>query len=198
MRKPMADHKQHIIDFIQQYLTRYGYPPSVREIGAAVGLKSTASVARYLKQLEQDGRITHPPLKRRAWSVTGETQEVGIVPIVGKITAGQPILAAEQIEDSWRLPATLFHPQADYLLRVIGDSMIEAGIREGDLVAVNSTTSAQNGEIVIALIGDEATVKYLDLSHNPARLVPANPRYEPIVDQTMTVLGRVVGLIRSY
>ncbi len=198
MRKPVADHQQHIIDFIQQYLTRYGYPPSVREIGAAVGLKSTASVARYLKRLEQEGRITHPPMKRRAWAVTGDTQEVGTVPLVGKITAGQPILADEHVEERWRLPSTLFHPHADYLLRVIGDSMIDAGIREGDLVAVESTTSAQNGDIVIALIGDEATVKYIDLSHKPARLLPANPRYTPIIDPAMTVIGRVVGLIRSY
>lgn len=198
MRKPTADHQKNIIDFIQQYLTRYGYPPSVREIGAAVGLKSTASVARYLKRLEQDGRITHPPLKRRAWSLTGQMQEVGTVPVVGKITAGQPILATEHIEERWTLPATLFHPQADYLLRVIGDSMIDAGIREGDMVAVESTTSAKNGDIVIALIGDEATVKYIDLTHDPVRLLPANARYSPIVDSRMTVIGRVVGLIRSY
>ena len=198
MARTADDRREHIIEFIQQYLGRNGYPPSVREIGAAVGLKSTASVARHLKTLETDGVISHPPLKRRAWSLQGKGQEVSSVPVVGKITAGQPILATEQVEDTWQIPVGLFRLKADFLLRVVGDSMIDAGIREGDLVAVQSTSAVNDGEIVIGMIGEEATVKYLDRSGGKIRLLPANPLYSPIEDPSITVIGRVVGLIRAY
>ncbi|MHB1610728.1 MAG: transcriptional repressor LexA [Sulfobacillus sp.] len=198
MANPAGDRQKSIMEFIQQYLGRNGYPPSVREIGAAVGLRSTASVARYLKILESQGFISHPPMKRRAWSLSGTGHESSTVPVIGKITAGQPILATEQIEDQWQIPVSLFHLKADFLLRVVGDSMIDAGIREDDLVAVQSTSTVDNGEIVIALIGDDATVKYLDRSDGRLRLIPANPNYEPIEDPDITVIGRVVGLIRSY
>ncbi|MDA8193161.1 MAG: transcriptional repressor LexA [Thermaerobacter sp.] len=188
-----------IVDFIRGYVADHGYPPSVREIAAGVGLRSTASVARHLKALEAAGHISHPPLKRRAWTVEPALASPTLrVPLVGKITAGLPILAIEQQEDMLTLPAMLFRRRPDYVLRVVGDSMVEAGIEDGDMVAVQSTTMADNGAIVIALLGDEATVKYLERLPDTIRLLPANPRYAPIEDPGIQVLGVVVGLVRSY
>ncbi len=195
-RQRGIDRQNHILSFIQSYTDRFGFPPSVREIGAAVGLKSTASVARYLSVLQNDGRISHPASKRRAWSI--ENRPVSVVaPLIGRITAGQPILAQENLEEHFRLSPRLFSRVPDYFLRVKGDSMIEAGIFEGDLVAVQATESAENGEIVIALIGEESTVKYLQKKDGQVRLNPANPRYEPIVSPEIKIIGRVVGLVRA-
>ncbi|MCY0879872.1 MAG: transcriptional repressor LexA [Firmicutes bacterium] len=191
-----ADRQNHILAYIQSYTDRHGYPPSVREIAAAVGLKSTASVARYLKALEQSGRLSHPPAKRRAWSVTERAGAIE-APLVGRITAGQPILAVENQEERFRLSPHLFNRVPDYFLRVKGDSMVEAGIYDGDLVAVQSTEVAHNGEIVIALIGEESTVKYFERHPDFIRLVPANPRYQPIEGTNIRIIGRVVGLIRN-
>lgn len=196
----IKEREQRIIQYIQQFHTEHGYPPSVREIGAAVGLKSTASVARYLKHLEQTGHISHPPHKRRAWTLGNTSPDKPSVdlPLVGKITAGIPNLAVEESEDVFQLPLSLFRHRPNFLLRVQGDSMIEAGIQEGDLVAVQSTRVADNGEIVIALLEDEATVKYLERQDDHVRLLPANPRYAPIESAEIQIIGRVVGLIRGY
>lgn len=195
----VANRKDHILEFIRDYVSDHGYPPSVREIGAAVGLKSTASVARYLKLLEADGRVSHPPFKRRAWTVDPSGDGAPLrLPLVGRITAGVPILAVEQRDGVLQFPGSLFRRRPDFLLRVSGDSMIEAGIRDGDLVAVQSTATAENGEIVIALLGDEATVKYFERRSDTLRLIPANPRYAPIESPHIQVIGRVVGLVRSY
>lgn len=195
-RQRGVDRQNHILSYIQSYTDQYGYPPSVREIGAAVGLKSTASVARYLSALQNSGRLSHPATKRRAWSVQDRPVSVD-APLIGRITAGQPILAQENHEERYRLSPTLFSHTPDYLLRVNGDSMIEAGIYDGDLVAVQLTDTAENGEIVIALIGEESTVKYLERKDGGVRLLPANPRYQPIISPDIRVIGRVVGLVRS-
>ncbi len=195
-RQGGTDHQNHILSYIRSYTDQYGFPPSVREIGAAVGLKSTASVHRYLLALQQAGRLSHPPTKRRAWGVQDRPPSVE-APLIGRITAGQPILAQENQEERFRLSPSLFSHAPDYLLRVKGDSMIEAGIYDGDLVAVQLVDTAENGQIVIALIGDESTVKYLERKNGKIRLLPANPRYEPIESPDITVIGRVVGLVRA-
>jgi repressor LexA len=195
-RQRGIDRQNHILAFIQSYTDQYGYPPSVREIGAAVGLKSTASVARYLEALQNSGRLTHPATKRRAWSVQDRPAAIE-APLIGRITAGQPILAQENQEERFRLSPRLFSRRPDYLLRVKGDSMIEAGIYDGDLVAVHSTDTADDGDIVIALIGDESTVKYLERRKGRIQLNPANPHYEPIISPDIQIIGRVVGLVRS-
>lgn len=195
-RQRGVDRQNHILAYIETYIDQNGFPPSVREIGAAVGLKSTASVFRYLKALEQSGRLAHPPSKRRAWSVQDRPRAVD-APLVGRITAGQPILAVENLEERLRVSPEFFSHSPDYFLRVQGDSMIEAGIYDGDLVAVESTTTARNGEIVIALIGEESTVKYLERRDGHIQLNPANPRYHPIVAPNIEIIGRVVGLVRS-
>ncbi len=192
------ERRQQIIDYIQHHLSQNGYPPSVREIGAAVGLTSTASVARHLRRLEENGQLSHAPSKRRAWRLDVNPAEVSTLPLVGHIRAGSPVLAQEQIEDRVRLSTAFFHPAADYLLRVEGDSMIDAGIRPGDLVAVTSQADAEDGDIVIAMIGDEATVKRLEKQEERVRLLPANPAYQPIETTDVVILGRVVGLLRAY
>lgn len=195
-----TDQPVRILEYIRHYASENGYPPSVREIGAAVGLKSTASVARHLRALEASGLISHPPSKRRAWSVEGtrSASQAIQLPLVGKITAGLPVLAVEQQEDTLSLPLSMFRRRPDFLLRVDGDSMIEAGIYSGDLVAVLATSTADSGEIVIARIGEEATVKYLERRPNTVRLLPANPQFNPIEDPEIQILGVVVGLVRSY
>lgn len=199
MRRSAAERQQDILQFIQRYLQRHGYPPSVREIGAAVGLKSTASVARYLKRLEEGGQISHPPAKRRAWRVEHDRSDPPVpVPLIGRITAGQPILAMENVEDTWSVTPSLFSRQPDYFLRVKGDSMMGVGIFDGDLVAVEAVSAADSGDIVIAVIGEEATVKTLDITPHGLRLLPANPRYQPIEHPEIQVIGRVIGLVRSY
>ena len=195
-RQNGQERQHHILSFIQAYTDQNGFPPSVREIGAAVGLKSTASVARYLKVLESDGRLTHPPTKRRAWSLQDRPAS-GQAPLVGRITAGEPILAIENQEERLRFSPQFFGRIPDYFLRVEGDSMIEAGIYHGDLVAVEVTETAASGEIVIALIGEESTVKYLHREAGHIQLNPANPRYQPIVSPDIQVIGRVIGLVRS-
>lgn len=190
--------RQKIVEYIQSHLNQHGYPPSVREIGAAVGLASTASVARYLRQLEDTGRLSHAPFKRRAWSLDGAPARSAVYPLIGSIRAGMPLLAQEQIESHISVSIDLFHPTPDFLLRVVGDSMIDAGIRPDDLVAVRSQADADNGDIVIAMIGEEATVKQLQKRGDHIRLLPANSAYAPIEAPDIVIIGRVVGLLRSY
>lgn len=192
------ERRSRILKYIRHYHQQFGYSPSVREIGAAVGLKSTATVARHLKVLESEGVLSHPLRKRRAWKVAEMGPEPLSAPIVGKITAGLPILAQHQTEEHLTFSANLFRYTPDYFLRVVGDSMEQAGILDGDIVAVRAQTSAEDGDIVVALLGDEATVKRLERNPSRVRLIPANERYQPIEDPDMAILGRVIGVMRSY
>ncbi|MBE6828314.1 MAG: transcriptional repressor LexA [Ruminococcaceae bacterium] len=174
-------------------------PPSVREIAAAVGLKSTSSVQANLDALEQAGYIERDPMIKRSIRVCSEdTEDYTRVPLVGMVTAGSPILAVEQIEGY--VPYTGFESQDKplFALRVRGESMINAGILSGDIVIVEKTGSAQNGEIVVALIDDEATVKRFYKENGHFRLQPENDSFEPIIVNEVIILGRVKGLIRNY
>ena len=198
MARKGDERRQRIVEYIQTHLRQNGYPPSVREIGAAVGLASTASVFRHLRQLEATGQLSHAPFKRRAWRLDGPPQDAQSIPVVGQIRAGNPVLAQEHVEEHVTVSTELFHPGADFFLRVEGDSMIDAGIRPGDLLAVTLQSDADDGDIVIALLGDEATVKRLEKRPGRTRLMPANPNYEPIESPDIVVVGRVVGLLRTY
>ncbi|MFZ5597336.1 MAG: transcriptional repressor LexA [Bacillota bacterium] len=193
-----------IIEFIKNNVIEKGYPPSVREIGCAVGLKSSSTVHGYLKRLEEKGYIRRDPTKPRAMELVGGYGlgvEKGMksVPVLGRVAAGRPILAEENLDDEIPVPSSFFGDGDLFLLKVRGESMIEAGIHEGDLVLVRRQPSAENGDIVVALIGDEATVKrfYLESSH--IRLQPENSTMEPIiVTGDVSILGKVVGLLRKY
>ena len=188
----------------QEILTK-GYPPSVREICDAVGLKSTSTVHGYLERLEKKGLIRRDPTKPRAIEILDDTtyvfkKELINVPIVGRVTAGQPILAVENIEDTFPIPAQYLHNKNNdvFMLTVEGDSMVEAGILDGDMVLVEKKPTAQNGDMVVALIEDEATVKtfYKEVDH--IRLQPENSAMEPIIVKDVTILGKVIGVIRMF
>ena len=170
----LSEKQRKILDFLKQEILTRGYPPSVREICDAVGLKSTSTVHGYLERLEKKGLIRRDPTKPRAIEILDDTtyvfkKELVNVPIVGRVTAGQPILAVENIEDTFPIPAQYLHnTQNDvFMLSVKGDSMIEAGILDGDLVIIEKKPTAQNGDMVVALIEDEATVKtfYKEVDH---------------------------------
>ncbi len=183
--------QQEILEFLREFTKENGYAPSTREICQAVGLRSTASVHYHMTELARQGLIGMDGSKKRAVSVSAPPR--GQVPIVGLVTAGQPILAQEQIEGylPWEGEAGMF------ALRVRGDSMIGAGILSGDLVIVRPQSSAQQGDIVVALLGDEATIKRLDF-HDGVWLLPENPAYEPIDGREAAILGRVRGVVREY
>ncbi len=190
--------QQKIYEFLLERLS-CGVPPSVREIGASVGLKSTSSVQANLDALENEGLIVRDPLLKRSIRIVGQNENVRQVPILGTVTAGAPILAVEQIEGY--LPCSGGFTSADkqlFALRVRGESMLNAGILDGDIVIVERTPVARNGEIVVALIGDEATVKTFYKENGHFRLQPENDAYEPIIVPEVAVLGRVVALHRYY
>ncbi|HHU49029.1 MAG TPA: transcriptional repressor LexA [Clostridiales bacterium] len=205
MAQALSEKQRKILDFLKQEILTRGYPPSVREICDAVGLKSTSTVHGYLERLEKKGLIRRDPTKPRAIEILDDTtyvfkKELVNVPIVGRVTAGQPILAVENIEDTFPIPAQYLHnTQNDvFMLSVKGDSMIEAGILDGDLVIIEKKPTAQNGDMVVALIGDEATVKtfYKEVDH--IRLQPENSAMEPIIVKDVTILGKVIGVIRMF
>lgn len=200
----MRQHK--ILQVIRDSVERRGYPPSVREIGKAAGLKSPSSVAHQLKVLEKRGLIRRDPNRPRAVDirpldeVTEETADHPApiyVPVVGRIAAGGPILAEQAIEDVFPLPKELVGDGTLFLLRVVGDSMVEAAITDGDWVVVRQQPIADNGEIVAAMIEGEATVKTLSRRDGHVWLLPQNPAYEPIPADDSVVLGRVVAVLRK-
>ena len=193
------ENQQKILDFIKMEIEQKGYPPSVREICAGVGLKSTSTVHAHLNHLEQQGLIRRDSTKPRALEVIDGTQARGrSVPLVGKVTAGLPILAIENIEDYLVLPQDRFGRDELFGLRVQGESMIEAGILDGDVIVVRPQNNAENGEIVVAMIEDEATVKRIYYEKKRVRLQPENRFMEPIYAENVQVIGKVVALFRQF
>ena len=193
------ENQRRILDFIRSEIEDKGYPPSVREICAAVGLKSTSTVHAHLNQLEKRGLIRRDPTKPRALEVLDNSVARGrTVPLVGKVTAGQPILAIENIEDYLTLPTGMIGSEGLFCLRVQGESMIEIGILDGDIIVVRQQESAENGEVVVAMIEDEATVKRIFYERDGVRLQPENRHMEPIYVPRAQVLGKVVALFRQF
>ncbi|MFE1272455.1 transcriptional repressor LexA [Streptomyces sp. NPDC058757] len=198
-----------IIEFIERETSRRGYPPSMREIGAAVKLRSTSSVAHQLLALERKGAIYRDPRRPRAYSVRTRWTEdfphapttpapvTAAVPLVGRIAAGAPILAEESVEDIMPLPQQLVGEGRLFALKVVGDSMIDAAICDGDTVVVRQADSADHGDIVAAMLDDEATVKRLRREDGHVWLMPHNAAYEPIPGDDAVILGKVVTVLRS-
>lgn len=210
MQKKITEKQEKILEFLNKQVEEKGYPPSVREICNAVGLKSTSTVHSYLQKLEKKGLIHKDPTKPRALKVISNNnaskesksyypgKELVDIPIVGKVTAGQPILAVENIEDTFPLPVDFVQNSTAFMLKVQGDSMIEAGILDRDLVLVKQQSTANNGDIVVALIGDEATVKTFYKEKDYVRLQPENRFLEPIiVKEDLKILGKVIGVFRK-
>ncbi len=194
-----SDKQTAILEFIRSEIEQKGYPPSVREICSAVGLKSTSSVHAHLTQLEKKGLLRRDPTKPRAMEVLdGPVSRGRSVPLVGRVTAGLPILATENIEDYLVLPQSLQGRGDLFALRVQGESMIEAGIEDGDIVVLRRQETAENGEIVVAMIDDEATLKRIYYEDGHVRLQPENAAMEPIYADEVVILGRLLALFRKY
>ena len=203
MYPDLSQRQTMILDFIKEEISKKGYPPAVREIGEAVGLLSSSTVHGHLQTLEDKGYIRRDPTKPRAIEILDSSsnmpdiKKVVHVPIIGRVTAGQPILAVENVEGTFPLPADLATHDNLFMLRVQGESMIEAGILNGDLIIVRQQHEARNGEIVVALIGDEATVKRFFKERTLIRLQPENSTMEPIYSQDVSILGKVIGVFRT-
>lgn len=207
MRSTQAtDKQQKVLDYVKEQIKKEGYAPSVREICKALDLKSTSTVHGYLSRLEKKGLIQKAALKPRTLRIVSDkeeekpfytSKEMVDVPIVGKVTAGLPILAVENVEDTFPLPIDFVGNSETFMLRVRGDSMIDAGILDGDLVLVKKQNNAENGDIVVALIEDEATVKKFYKEKNYIRLQPQNQFMQPILVPTCTILGKVAGVFRK-
>ena len=208
----LTKRQQEIFDFIKRYSAKYGYPPTVRDIGKAVGLASSSTVHAHLANLEKAGLLRRDPSKPRAIelldraienvrdTVESGMRSVGVgggrVPVVGHVAAGAPVLAEENIEDYVDVPSVAGGEEAEFILKVKGDSMIDAGILEGDYVVVRRQDTANDGEIVVALVGEEATVKTFYRESDHVRLQPENARLDPIRTRDVKILGRMVGLLR--
>ena len=203
MYPDLSQRQTKILEFIKESIRKKGYPPAVREIGEAVGLLSSSTVHGHLQTLEDKGYIRRDPTKPRAIEILDsssdafESKKVAHIPIIGRVTAGQPILAVENIEGTFPLPEDLVRQDNLFMLRVQGESMIGAGILDGDLIIVRQQNEARNGEIVVALIGEEATVKRFFKERTLIRLQPENPSMEPIYSQDVSILGKVVGVFRT-
>lgn len=215
MAKKNSTKQQEILDFVYKCVNENGYPPSVREICVAVGFKSTSTVHAYLQKLTDSGILLKDPTKPRAIKILNNStvnknnassnakegyytsREMVEIPVVGKVAAGQPILAVENITDTFPLPVEFVQNSDAFMLRVQGDSMIEAGILDKDFVLVKQQSSANNGDIVVALIGDEATCKTFFKEKDYIRLQPENSRLDPIiVKDNFSILGKVIGVFR--
>lgn len=210
----LSGRQKEIMEFIKRETKRRGYPPSVREIGDAVGLRSSSTVHGHLNKLEKLGLIRRDPTKPRAIEILDpsfyqdsiydllaaqqrmETNLVS-VPVVGRVAAGRPILATENVEDYFPLPRSFVHGNDVFMLRVKGDSMIEDGILNGDFVVIRPQKVANDGDIVVALMGDEATVKRFYKEKDSIRLQPANKLMEPIYARDVQIVGRVIGVLRQ-
>ncbi|AAO35864.1 LexA repressor [Clostridium tetani] len=194
--------QEAIYEFIKEQLREKGYPPSVREICNAVELRSTSTVHGHLKRLEEKGVIRRDPTKPRAIEVLEHSimkKEMVDIPVVGTVTAGKPILAVENIEDTFALPINYVRNKKQlFALKIKGDSMIDTGILDGDLAIVEKNNSVLNGEIVVALLGDRATVKRFFKEKDYIRLQPENETMEPIIVKQCEIIGKVVGVYRKY
>lgn len=194
--KPLNEKQQKVLNFVKERL-QDDIPPSVREICEATGIRSTSTVHTYLKLLESEGYIDRRSGLNRAIRLPGES--VTRVPLLGKVTAGHPILAVEEVEDYVPFSGGSQYPAGElFALRVSGTSMINAGILDRDVVIVRRTNTAQNGDIVVALIGDEATVKRIYMEADHIRLQPENDAFEPILVKEAAVLGKVISLVRYF
>lgn len=195
--------QQEILNYIKEEILKRGYPPAVREICEAVNLKSTSSVHSHLETLEKNGYIRRDPTKPRAIEICDDSfqmvrTEMVSIPVVGQVAAGQPILAEENIDSYFPIPAEYVPRGESFILNVKGDSMINAGIFSGDQIFVNSCDTARNGEIVVALIDDSATVKTFYKEDGHIRLQPENDTMEPIIVNDCQILGKVYGVFRMF
>ena len=203
-RKPRGDMQARILAYIEQEIRTRGYAPSVREIGEAVGLKSTSTVHGHLTRMEKKGLLRRDAMKPRAiglsdaFSPFDENASLREIPVVGRVAAGTPILAEENIEETMTLPEEMVGSGELFILRVRGESMIQAGIMNDDYIVVHRQMNANNGEIVVAMIDDEATVKRFYKENGHIRLQPENDAMEPIIVPEVMILGKVVSLIRKF
>ena len=196
----LNEKEQRVLEYIKKQIQDTGYPPSVREICSALGFKSTSSAHQYIWRLAEKGYIDKGDLKTRAIKVVG-TESTIAVPIVGKVAAGEPILATENIEDYMSIGESFFSKDAlqndNFILKVQGESMIEAGINDGDYIIVSKQETARNGQIVVAMIDGEATVKTFYKEKDYIRLQPENSTMDPIIVKDCQIVGKVIGLFRK-
>jgi repressor LexA len=196
----LTQRQQEIFNFVKGYASKYGYPPTVREIGKAVGLASSSTVHAHLANLEKYGLLRRDPTKPRAIELLFDKAKKAVsqegLPLVGQVAAGQPVLAEENIEEYVGVPAAAGGDKGEYVLRVAGESMRDAGILAGDFVVVSRADTAQDGDIVVALVGEEATVKRFFKERDHIRLQPENPEMEPIRSADVRIIGKVVGVFR--
>ena len=198
-RRPHGDTQQRILDYIENYIEVNGYAPSVREIGQAVDLKSTSTVHGHLNRLEKKGLLHREAMKPRTIDITREDKPQMVkLPVLGKVAAGVPILAEENAEGYVQLPDSIVGRGEHFILEIRGESMIMAGIMNGDFVVVKRQQTAMNGEIVIAMIDDEATCKRYFKEPDRIRLQPENPRMQPFYARSVTIVGKVVAVYRTY
>lgn len=199
-RTSLNAQEERVFNFIKEKIQDTGYPPSVREICSAIGFKSTSSAHQYISRLAEKGYISKDDLKTRAIRVVG-TEPTIALPIVGKVAAGEPILAEENIEDYFSVGESFFNKDAlkndNFVLKVQGESMINAGINNGDYIIVSKRNTARNGEIIVAMIDGEATVKTFYKEKDYVRLQPENDTMDPIIVKSVEIVGKVVGLFRK-
>lgn len=201
----LTERQKDVLQVLVEETEKKGYPPTVREIGKIVGLSSSATVYNHLKQLEKKGYIKKDPAKPRAIEIVNKALKINKnlvnVPLVNQVTAGEPLQVFENIADTFPLPFDFLKTKDVFMLHVKGESMINAGIFDGDLVIVQKQNTAEDGEIIVALIDDEATVKKFYKGHNYIRLQPENNSYAPLIirsNQQLHILGKVIGLLRRF
>jgi repressor LexA len=199
----ISNKQKEILEYLKSQIINKGYPPAVREICEAVKLKSTSSVHSHLETLEKNGYIRRDPSKPRAIEIVDDEfnltrRELVNVPVVGTITAGQPILAVENIDSYFPIPAEMMPKEETFMLKVKGESMINAGIYNGDKILVQKQSHAKNGDFVVALIGEEVTVKTFYKENGYYRLQPENDTMEPIIVNDLNIQGKVIGLFRMF
>lgn len=203
MNNDLSDKQLNILNFIKNEILQKGYPPAVREICDAVGLKSTSTVHGHLERLEKKGFIRRDPTKPRAIEITDNSflpirSEMVSVPVIGKVSAGEPLLAVENIQEYFPIPSTYMPNNQTFMLKVQGDSMIEVGIFDNDLILVQQQNHAVNKDIVVALLEDSVTVKRFFREADHIRLQPENSTMKPIIVEDAIILGKVIGLFRRF